>query len=299
MEIGMDIIGGLGGSMPGMGGGGGPRRSVRVIGSTPNGIPKIGRPGEPGFDVPVDEVEPYLRGIIGNSPSSRSLSRPSSIGQAGGSSANSTSIPNTLKPTAVALVENYIFKGFDGLSRQEQITFRALVQGRGSVVRELTVLNNEYCFAAGTPLLAPKNGLTSTIGGEPINPADLARMKAAFEKNGGSILSNEDIDAYLAWRARQMGASNVGGVTRNAKEIDLPTNATRTAVFEEFIHTAQFRTGRFNELVAKYGNAEAERLLEIEAAEKLIKNQKAWNLPQNEIDAVVKRLEQLRNQGGK
>jgi hypothetical protein len=146
---------------------------------------------------------------------------------------------------------------------------------------------------------APQRGLASTIGGEPIDAAEFARMKAAFEKNGGSILQNADIDAYLAWRAKQRGASNVGGVTHNAKEILLPTNVTRTAVFEEFIYTAQFRTGRVNKLIEQFGNAEAERLLEIEAAEKLIQNQRAWKLPQNEIDAVTKRLEQLRNVGGK
>ena len=74
-----------------------------------------------------------------------------------------------------------------------------------------------------------------------------------------------------------MGATNVGGVTRNAKEIDLPTNATRTAVFEEFIHTSQFRTGRFDRAIERFGMNEAERLMEIEAAEKLIQHQRAWS----------------------
>jgi hypothetical protein len=124
-------------------------------------------------------------------------------------------------------------------------------------------------------------------------------MKAAFEKNGGVILQNADVDAYLLYKARQMGATNVGGLTDNAKQILLPTNATRTAVFEEFIHTAQFRTGKTSKLIEQFGNIEAERLLEIEAAEKLIQNQRAWKLPQDEIDAVVKRLEQLRRQGGR
>jgi hypothetical protein len=96
-----------------------------------------------------------------------------------------------------------------------------------------------------------------------------------------------------------MGADNVGGVTHNAKQILLPTNATRTAVFEEFIHTVQFRTGRFNEAIDQFGFNEAMRRMEIEAAEKLIANQRAWKLPQDEIDAVVKRLEQLREQGGR
>jgi hypothetical protein len=122
-------------------------------------------------------------------------------------------------------------------------------------------------------------------------------MKAAVEKNGGVILQSADVDAYLLYKARQMGATNVGGLTDNAKQILLPTNATRTAVFEEFIHTAQHRTGRVSKLIEQFGNIEAERLLEIEAAEKLIQNQRAWKLPQDEIDAVVKRLEQLRRQG--
>ncbi len=124
-------------------------------------------------------------------------------------------------------------------------------------------------------------------------------MKAAFEKNGGVMLQNADVDAYLLYRAKQMGASNVGGIADNAKQILLPTNPTHTAVFEEFIHTAQYRTGRTAKLIEQFGNAEAERRLEIEAAEKLIQNQRAWKLPQDEIDAVVKRLEQLRSQGGK
>jgi hypothetical protein len=145
----------------------------------------------------------------------------------------------------------------------------------------------------------PKQELASTIGGEAINAAEFAKIKAAFEKNGGSILQNADVDAYLLWRAKQMGASNVGGLTHNAKEILLPTNATRTAVFEELIHTAQFRTGKVKKLIERFGNAGAERLLEIEAAEKLIQNQRAWQLPQSEIDEVAKRLEQLRKQGGK
>jgi hypothetical protein len=86
-------------------------------------------------------------------------------------------------------------------------------------------------------------------------------MRAAFERNGGVILQGADIDAYLLMRARQMGASNVGGLTDNARQILPPTNPTRTAVFEEFIHTAQHRTGRVNDLIGRFGNAEAERLL--------------------------------------
>jgi len=99
-----------------------------------------------------------------------------------------------------------------------------------------------------------EGGLTSTIGGTPIDPEDLARMKTAFERNGGSVLQGEDSDDYLLWRAKQMGSKNVGGLTHNAKEIMLPSNASRSAVFEEFIHTTQYRTGKVKEYVDKYGN---------------------------------------------
>ena len=81
--------------------------------------------------------------------------------------------------------------------------------------------------------VAPWGQLASTIGGQPINAADLARMRAAFERNGGVILQGPQVDAYLLMRARQMGASNVGELTDNARQILLPTNPTRTAIFEQ------------------------------------------------------------------
>ena len=104
-------------------------------------------------------------------------------------------------------------------------------------------------YSGVAPVHAPGRGPASTIGGQPIDAAALARMKAAFERSGGTILQGADIDEYLLWRARQMGASNVGGITDNAKQVLLPTNPSRSAVFEEFIHTAQHRTGKVNRLV--------------------------------------------------
>jgi hypothetical protein len=123
-------------------------------------------------------------------------------------------------------------------------------------------------------------------------------MKSAFERSGGSILQSADTDAYLLWRAQQMGARNVGGITHNAKEILLPTSPTRTAVFEEFIHTAQFRHGRANLYFERYGNVLGSDYLEIEAAEKLIRNRNAWQLPNSEVHEVIDRLRTLRTKVG-
>ena len=132
----------------------------------------------------------------------------------------------------------------------------------------------------------------STIDGAPINPADLARMKAAFEKNGGKILMNKDVDGYLKYHGAE-------GVTDNATSMMLRSDASRSAVFEEFIHTAQHRTGRYNATIeATKSNARTSLLMEIEAAEKLIRNRKAWQLPNNETRETIQRLRIFRSQLG-
>ena len=68
----------------------------------------------------------------------------------------------------------------------------------------------------------------------------------------------------------------VFGATINEKLIYLETNPSISTVYEELIHSSQFRTGRYNELVEKYGNKIAVDFMEKEAAEKLIKNAKAF-----------------------
>jgi hypothetical protein len=132
-------------------------------------------------------------------------------------------------------------------------------------------------------------GLTSTIADEPIEPALFMRMKAAFERHGGRILQSAEIDRYLQSRGAE-------GITDNAKQILLPTRPSCAAVFEEFIHTAQHRTGRFNRLVEQVGNVEAERLLEMEAATKLIRNRKAWGVSNAATRVTIARLRRLRSQ---
>ena len=106
--------------------------------------------------------------------------------------------------------------------------------------------------AVGDLLVAPNRGLASTIEGGAINPADLARMQSAFERNGGKILRNAEVDGYLRFRGAE-------GVTDNAKQILLRSDASRSAVFEEFIHTAQHRTGRFNDAVSRFSGGEPPR----------------------------------------
>ncbi|MDH3598499.1 MAG: hypothetical protein OEU26_02535 [Candidatus Tectomicrobia bacterium] len=133
--------------------------------------------------------------------------------------------------------------------------------------------------------------LASTIVDEPIEPVLFARMKAAFERHGGRIIQSAEIDRYLQVRGAE-------GITDNAKQILLPTRPSGAAVFEEFIHTAQHRTGRFTRLVEQVGNVEAERLLEMEAAAKLIRNRKAWGVANAATRATIAPLRRLSSQGG-
>jgi hypothetical protein len=59
---------------------------------------------------------------------------------------------------------------------------------------------------------------------------------------------------------------------------------------------AQHRTDRFARAIDKWGNVKAEALMEIEAAEKLIRNRKAWRLPNSETRQTIERLRAYRNQ---
>lgn len=123
-----------------------------------------------------------------------------------------------------------------------------------------------------------------------MDAAQFSRMKSAFERNGGTIFQNSEVDGYLSWRG-------VEAVTDNSKQILFSSNPSRSAVFEEFIHTSQHRRGLFNDYVGRYGNYEAERLLEIQAAEKLIGNRAAYGISNAETRQTIARLRALR-QGG-
>jgi len=103
------------------------------------------------------------------------------------------------------------------------------------------------------------------------------KIKTAFEKNGGIMQSDESTDKYL-------NLKNAEGMTYNEKTILLKTNASSAAVFEELIHSTQYRQGRND------GTYENRLLMEIEAQEKLIKYQKAYGISQTENEQTKKAL---------
>ena len=107
------------------------------------------------------------------------------------------------------------------------------------------------------------------------------RIKSAFQRRGGIIDQSDDAQRWLDKRGAE-------AATYDAETILFRQNPTRVEVFEEFIHTAQWRRGRAT------GNNIVE--MEIEAAEKLIRCAKNYKLTPQDVAAVQNRLNNLLKQ---
>lgn len=105
---------------------------------------------------------------------------------------------------------------------------------------------------------------------EPMPKKQLQRIVRSFKAKGGVIQMNEETDAYLKLQ-------NAEGSTLNADTILLNSNPSRAVIFEELIHSAQWREG--------FDMADLETRLkcEIAAQEKLIKHAEAYKLSEAEI----------------
>ncbi|MCL2517934.1 MAG: hypothetical protein FWF15_05165 [Oscillospiraceae bacterium] len=111
----------------------------------------------------------------------------------------------------------------------------------------------------------------------PMDNEKFLKIKTAFEKRGGIIQCDKATDKYLDSKMAE-------GLTYNENTILLKTNASVSAVFEELIHSAQYRQGRND------GTPENRLLMEIEAQKKLIKNQKAYGISDIENEQTKKAL---------
>jgi Pre-toxin TG len=120
--------------------------------------------------------------------------------------------------------------------------------------------------------------------GKAMNPEKFARIKNAFERAGGLVNQGAETDAFLKWRGAQAAALGSDTVLFGA-------NPTVSQVFEEFMHTAQFRTGRYNQWVEKFGQSGATMQAEMEVLERLIKNANAWGIPADEVEESVRLLQ--------
>ena len=105
---------------------------------------------------------------------------------------------------------------------------------------------------------------------EPIPKKQFRTIKKAFQQQGGVIQQNDDTDLYLETKHAE-------GITYDAKTILLKQDPGRASVFEELIHTAQYRKGKND------GSEKSQLLNEIEAQQKLLKYAKAYKLTKSEI----------------
>jgi len=132
--------------------------------------------------------------------------------------------------------------------------------------------------------------LFSTITGKPINLNLLKKLQKEFKELGGALLHNDESFEYIASREKAEGVA-IEAITFNEELILLNKSATTSAVYEELIHATQYRTGKYDNWVEKYGNEIAKNLMEKEAAEELIERAVEWKLPNEEVKLVKERLE--------
>jgi len=115
-----------------------------------------------------------------------------------------------------------------------------------------------------------KSDNDTTKKAPPMNLERFQRMKAAFERRGGKI--HQDADAQLILDVRGAEA-----LVMSPYDILARREPSAAAIFEEFIHTAQMKQGKITSL-------EIDRTIaEIEAKEKLLRNQKAYSLSAIEV----------------
>lgn len=112
---------------------------------------------------------------------------------------------------------------------------------------------------------------------EPMPKKQLRKIQRAFQQQGGIIQMDKETDEYLKTKHAE-------GITYDSKTILLRQNHGRASVFEELIHTAQYRDGKND------GSRKSVLLNEIEAQNKLIKNAKAYKLTKSEINQTRKAL---------
>lgn len=148
---------------------------------------------------------------------------------------------------------------------------------------------NNYAVGRSGVLVHNKNPFPRTGGamsggyrGTGLTQAEVDAITADFRAAGGVVDQSAGAQRYL----QQRGA---GGLTFNHETVLLPANPTRSAVFEELVHAEQFRRG----VTIEAGRGGVLRF-EAEAAETLLRNRHAWQLPPGEVRQIIENLRNIR-----
>lgn len=118
---------------------------------------------------------------------------------------------------------------------------------------------------------------------EPMPKKQFQRIEKAFKRHGGMFQYSKETDAYL-------DSKNAEAITYNATTILFKRNPGRASVFEELIHSTQYRTGRND------GSYKSRLLCEIEAQEKLLRCKKVYKLTDIEIKQTEQALQDYKEE---
>lgn len=112
---------------------------------------------------------------------------------------------------------------------------------------------------------------------EPMPKKQFHRIEKSFKKNGGIFQYDDDTEEYLK-------SKNAEAITYNSKTVLIKKNPGRASVFEELIHTYQYKTGEND------GSYLSRLKCEISAQKKLLKYRNAYNLTEPEIKQTKEAL---------
>lgn len=118
---------------------------------------------------------------------------------------------------------------------------------------------------------------TALIDVEPMPLEQFLKIQKRFERNGGVFRADSESNNYVVARGKE-------AITFNENTVLFRYNPSRAAVFEELIHTYQYKTGKLD------GSDLSRCLCEIEAKEKLLKYSKAYGLTKKEIEITEQLL---------
>ena len=118
---------------------------------------------------------------------------------------------------------------------------------------------------------------------EPMPKKQLRKIEKAFKARGGIIQYDDATDEYLK-------SKNAEAITYNETTILIRKNAGRASIFEELIHTAQYRSWEND------GSYLSRLKCEISAQQKLLENAKAYKLTEPEIIQTKRALQAYKNE---
>ncbi len=128
---------------------------------------------------------------------------------------------------------------------------------------------------------------------EPMPKKQFHRLEKSFRRRGGIFQYGRETDDYLS-------SKHAEGITYDAKTVLLKQNPGRASVFEELIHTHQYKTGKND------GSYLSRLNCEIDAQRKLLRHSSLFQLTEPEIQqtkaaltAYEDELKVYNNKGGK